>query len=133
MSHEDEQAILDLMDTWMRASAAGDLEAVLPLMAEDVVFLTVGQPPMRRADFVAGFQGLIKTHRIEGKSDVQEIQVSGDMAYCWSRLTVTMVPLEAGSAMVREGHVLSVLRRKPGGGWVIARDANLMPPPARKT
>jgi uncharacterized protein (TIGR02246 family) len=132
MSHEDEQAILDLMATWMRASAAGDLEAVLPLMAEDVVFLTAGQPPMRRADFVAGFQGLIKTHRIEGKSDVQEIQVSGDMAYCWSRLTVTMVPLEAGAAMVREGHVLTVLRRKPDGGWVIARDANLMPPPAKK-
>ena len=31
----------------MRASAAGDVERVLGLMAEDVVFLLPGQPPMR--------------------------------------------------------------------------------------
>jgi len=129
---DDEQAILELMATWMRASAAGDLEAVLPLMAEDVVFLTAGRPPMRRAEFVAGFQSLVETHRIEGRSDVQEIHVSGDMAYCWTRLSVTIAPLDGGVPLVRDGHVLSVLRRKPGGGWVIARDANLLPPPAPK-
>jgi uncharacterized protein (TIGR02246 family) len=132
MSNDDEQAILDLMATWMQASTAGDLDAVLRLMSDDVVFLTAGRPPMRRAEFVSGFQSLGKTHRIEGRNDVQEIHIGGDMAYCWTRLSVSMIPLDGSAPLVREGHVLSVLRRKAEGGWVIARDANLLPPPPKK-
>jgi uncharacterized protein (TIGR02246 family) len=44
----DEQSIRDLIATWHRATAAGHVEAVLQLMAEDVVFLIAGQPPPRR-------------------------------------------------------------------------------------
>ena len=43
----DEQAIRDVVDTWHKATAAGDLSRILPLMAEDVVFLGAGRPPMR--------------------------------------------------------------------------------------
>jgi uncharacterized protein (TIGR02246 family) len=41
--HADEQAIRELVQTWLRASAAGDLDQVLALMSDDVVFLTPGQ------------------------------------------------------------------------------------------
>ena len=43
----DEQAIRDLIASWHRATAAGDVETVLTLMAEDVVFLVAGHPPTR--------------------------------------------------------------------------------------
>ncbi len=43
----DEQAIRDLISTWLAASAAGDTERVLSLMADDAVFLMPGQEPMR--------------------------------------------------------------------------------------
>lgn len=53
----DEQAIRDLIATWHKASAAGDLTTVLKLMAEDVVFLVAGKPPMRGRDaFATGFK-----------------------------------------------------------------------------
>lgn len=42
----DEQEIRNLVATWMAATKAGDIERVLSLMAEDVVFLLPGQPPM---------------------------------------------------------------------------------------
>jgi len=45
--HDDEQAIRELVATWLRASGAGDTETVLGLMAEDVVFLVPGHPPLR--------------------------------------------------------------------------------------
>jgi len=35
---EDERAIRDLVATWMTASQAGDIAAVLSLMADDVIF-----------------------------------------------------------------------------------------------
>jgi uncharacterized protein (TIGR02246 family) len=42
----DEQEIRNLVSTWMAATKAGDIETVLSLMAEDVVFLVAGQSPM---------------------------------------------------------------------------------------
>lgn len=44
--HSDEREIRQLIATWMAATKAGDIETVLSLMAEDVVFLSAGQPPM---------------------------------------------------------------------------------------
>lgn len=50
---DDEQEIRELVSTWMVASKAGDVKRVLPLMADDVVFLVPGRPIMRKADFAA--------------------------------------------------------------------------------
>lgn len=41
----DEQAIRDWIHTWLEASIAGDTERCLSLLADDVVFMTVGRPP----------------------------------------------------------------------------------------
>ena len=41
----DEQAVRNLVASWHRATAAGDVDAVLALMADDVIFLVAGQPP----------------------------------------------------------------------------------------
>jgi uncharacterized protein (TIGR02246 family) len=124
----DEQAIRDVISNWLRATAAGDVDAILPLMAEDVVFLRPGQPPMRGRDaFAAGLRAALPQISIQGVSDIQEIQVFGDIAYCWNRLTVTMTPRTGNqSAKRHSGSVLSIFRKDPDGTWVICRDANLL-------
>jgi uncharacterized protein (TIGR02246 family) len=124
---DDERAIRDLIANWGRATEAGDLERLLPLMAENVVFLVTGQPPMRgRAAFAAGFRTAQQHHRIESRSDVQEIRVAGEWAYCWNYLEVTMTPVDGGTPLKRAGYTLTILRREAGGGWVLFRDANLL-------
>lgn len=124
---DDKQQIRDLIDNWTRASAAGDISTILSLMDEDAVFLRAGHSPMRgREAFAAQFQQAIGQMRIEATSDIQEIDVSGDMAYCWNELSVTMTPLKGGAAMRHSGPVLTIFRRKPDGSWVLSRDANLL-------
>jgi uncharacterized protein (TIGR02246 family) len=125
---DDEKAIRELLSTWYRATASGDLPLLLSLMAEDVVYLLPGQPPMRGRDaFAAGFQAALQRFRIEANGEIQEIQVIGDWAYCWNRLTVTMFPIQAGSPpMRRAGNVLSILRKQADGTWVLFRDANML-------
>ena len=123
----EEQAIRDLVATWLRATAAGDLAQVLKLIADDVVFLTPGLEPFGRKEFEAGFKGMQSQVRIEPQSEIQEIRVTGDMAYCWNKLTINITPLRGGDPKQRKGYSLSVLRKKPDGNWVIARDANLVP------
>jgi uncharacterized protein (TIGR02246 family) len=121
----DEQAIRELVATWLRASQAGDTQTVLGLMAEDVVFLVPGHPPMRgKAAFAAGQEGL-RDLDIEGRSEIQEIEVFGDWAYVWTTLSIVVTPKHRGAAVRRSGPTLSILR-KEHGKWVVARDANML-------
>jgi uncharacterized protein (TIGR02246 family) len=123
---DDEQAIRELVATWHRATAAGDLQRILSLMAEDVVFLTPGRPPMRGKDaFAAGFRSLIQTHRIESTGTIKEIHVAGDWAHFWAQLSVTTTPLN-GPPTRRTGNTLTIVRKQPDGAWVLARDANML-------
>lgn len=129
----DEQEIQQLIATWMAATKAGDVETVLGLMTEDVVFLVPGRSPMGKVEF-----GALSTvpvgqaaPRIDGTSEIQEIQVLGDWAFLWTRLKVVVTPPGEGAPMVRAGHTLSVLKKEKGR-WLLARDANLLvpvPPP----
>ena len=111
---------------------AGDIARILPLMAEDVVFMVCGHPPMRGRDAFAQAFRAMKDIRMEVRSEIQEIDVSGDLGYCWNRISVTVTPPAGGAPMRRSGYALSVLRKQPDGAWVIIRDANLMAaePPA---
>jgi uncharacterized protein (TIGR02246 family) len=125
--NKDEQAIRNLVAQWHSATAAADVETVLQLMAEDVVFLVDGQPPMTgRGTFERGLRGLLASHRIESTGEVQEIGVSGTLAYCWSILNVRITPKAGGNSVVRSGSAVSILRKQANGSWLVVRDANLL-------
>ena len=127
----DEQAIRDVVNTWHTATAAGDIEKVLDLMTEDVVFLVRGQPPMKgRSSFEKALRTLLASNRIESRSDIHEIEVSGTLAYCWSMLTVQVWPKAGGKPVSRSGSALSILRKQANGAWAVVRDANLLGPAA---
>ena len=125
----DEDQIRALVQTWHSATKAGDVDTVLGLMTEDVVFLVPGRPPMRKAEFAALSQVPPGTPRpkFEGTPEVQEVHVSGDMAFLWTKLSVSVTPPGGSQALKRVGHTLTVLR-KVSGKWLIARDANLLSP-----
>jgi uncharacterized protein (TIGR02246 family) len=96
-------------------------------MTEDVVFLVAGHPPMKgRSTFEQGLRGLLASHRIVSTSEVQEIEVAGNLAYCWSVLNVQITPNAGGSTVVRTGSVVSILRKQANGSWLVVRDANLL-------
>jgi uncharacterized protein (TIGR02246 family) len=128
MTSNDEQQIRDLVATWMAATKLGDITKVLSLMTDDVVFLVAGQPPFGKEKFEQAMMPVpgAQMPQIDGHSEIQEIHVSGDTAYLWSRLTVEVTP-PGGRPIKRAGHTLSVFR-KTGGSWKLARDANLLVP-----
>ena len=120
---DDERAIRDLVATWMKASAAGDLDTVLGLMTDDVVFMVPGREPFGKEAFAAMSRGMGGA-RMEGRADIRELQVLGDWAYLRNHIEVTMTP-PGGQPTRRAGYVLTVLR-KQNGKWLLARDANLL-------
>ena len=73
MSDEaDKQQIREVIERWIAASATGDLNAVLCLMADDVVFLLPGRPPMKGRDaYAAASRPMLGKMQIEGRPEVQ--------------------------------------------------------------
>lgn len=127
---DDEKAIRAIITRWMEATAAGDLDAILALMHEDVVFLTPGSVPMcgRRA-FAEAFTAMPEGMKFFGTSDVQEIDVSGQFAFCWTELKVELRKLDGLVVMTRHGNTLSFFKKNDAGSWQLYRDANLLGPP----
>ena len=129
----DEQEIRQLVSTWMAASKAGDVDTVLSLMSDDVVFLVAGQPVMRKVDFAvaARSQAGRAGPQFDGTSEIQEIKILGDWAFMWTRLTVVVTPPGGAQSTTRAGYTLSILK-KQNGKWVLARDANMLVPVPNK-
>lgn len=124
MTTPDEQAIRDVIDEWMRASQAGDVDTVLSLMTDDVVFMTVGREPFGKEAFAQGsrkMQGM----KMEGVSNPVEIKVLGNWAYVRNHITVTMTP-PGGTASTRSGYTLTIFTKAADGSWKLSRDANLL-------
>jgi uncharacterized protein (TIGR02246 family) len=128
----DEEQIRQLVKTWMIASRAGDVDTILSLMTEDVVFLVPGRPPMRKPEFAAALraQSIQTAPKIDGTSEIQEIKVVGDWAFMWTKLRVVATPPDGSPAVERTGHTLTVLKKEKAR-WVLARDANLLAPVQR--
>jgi uncharacterized protein (TIGR02246 family) len=126
MATNDEREIRELVAAWMSATRAGDVDAVLALMTEDALFLSAGRPPMGRDQFAAASREMAKPGgpRFDGRNEIREIVVDGDLAFVRGDLTVEVTP-PTGAPFVRTGPVLTVFRRERGR-WRLARDANML-------
>jgi uncharacterized protein (TIGR02246 family) len=126
---QDEQCIREVIADWLEATRRGEVERVLALMTDDVLFLLPGQAPMDKDAFArqARAQAQAGAPRLEARSRIQEVRVLGDHAYVRSHLTVIAHPPGDGPSTARAGAVLSIFR-KDDGRWRLARDANLLAP-----
>ena len=123
---EDKRQIRKLIDAWIAASNARNLPALMDMMTDDVVFMTPGRAPFGKAEFAADVERM-KGVAIDARAEVQEIEVSGALAYIRNHIRVELT--SSGQAPKRmSGYAMSVLRRGDDGRWRIARDANLVRP-----
>ena len=124
---QDEQDIRQLVDLWLSATQAGDVDAVLSLMSDDAMFMSAGQQPMIGRDaFARGLTKVLSENVIESTSEIAEIVVCGDLAYCRTRLAVTISSKHGQLPILRNGDTLSILRKEADGKWRLTRDANML-------
>lgn len=122
---QDEKEIRELIERWMAATKAGDTETVLSLMTDDVVFLVPGKRPFGKEAFAkASGEQADSSIEFDGKSEILELNITGDLAYTITKLSVT-TRNDGKEVMRRSGHTLSILK-KENGKWLLARDANLL-------
>ncbi len=123
---DDARQIRELVDSWIAASKAHDLPALMDMMTDDVVFMTPGRPPFGKAEFAADSERM-KGAAIDARADVQEIEVFGPRAFIRNHIQAELT--FTGQAPRRmSGYAMTVLRKDADGRWRIARDANLVVP-----
>jgi uncharacterized protein (TIGR02246 family) len=127
----DERAIRELQSNWIDAVNAADLARLLTLMADDAVILSSGSAPLGREEFSAAFLAGHKQGRIICRRELEEIVITGDVAYTRGRDTVSLTPFSGGEAIQFAGYALTIWRKQPDGRWVLAREANLVSPVAK--
>jgi uncharacterized protein (TIGR02246 family) len=121
---DDEHAIRELVQNWMSATKAGDLQAVLDMMADDVIFMVADREPFGKEEFAANSSRL-ENVQIDGTADIREIKIHGDWAVLRNHLEVS-ITAEGKPSLRRSGYTLTILRKDARGRWVIWRDANLV-------
>ena len=122
---EDERAIRELVDMWMEASRRGDVDTMLSLMTDDIVFMTPGREPFDKEEFRAASEAMSGVE-MDGSAEIREIRVLGDWAWIRNHIELTVTPPGGGEPMHRAGYTLSILHRGGDGKWRLARDANLV-------
>ncbi len=123
----DEQAIRAVIQRWLRASAVGDVETMLTLLANDMVFIVPGQPPFGKKDFKAAWDGPMKGAKVAADAAVEEVLLSGEFGCTRTRLAVQITTPDGNTSRAK-GYALTLFRKQPDGQWLFARDANLLTP-----
>ena len=123
----DELAIRDVVRRWLKASAVGDVQSMLPMLADDMVFVVPGAAPFGKAEFKAAWDGPMKGAKVEADADVEEVLIEGRFAVTRTRLSVAITTAKDETSRAK-GYTMTLFRKQPDGSWVMARDANLLTP-----
>jgi uncharacterized protein (TIGR02246 family) len=124
-TNADEREIRELVETWMDASRRGDVESVLDLMADDMIFMVPGREPFGKDEFRAMSQAMSGVE-VDGRADIRELRVLGDWAWIRNHIQLTVTPKGGGEPVRRAGYTLSIFEKGRDGRWRLARDANLV-------
>ncbi len=124
---KDEQAIRQYFERWVRATKEGELQLARSLIADDAVFLVPGADRMDKENFAAAATASDPNTEFQLDCSIQEIQVIGDYAWLWTKISLAMTDKRSSDRSFIAGHALSILKRQ-GEGWVVVREANTMLP-----
>ncbi|MBI1852154.1 MAG: SgcJ/EcaC family oxidoreductase [Planctomycetes bacterium] len=123
----DENAVRQWFERWMKATKEGDLQLARSLIADDAVFLVPGADRMDKESFAAAVTATDPNTVFELDCSIQEIRVLGDHAWLWSKSSLRMTDKRSETSSTMAGHSLSILERR-GNSWVVIRDANTVVP-----
>jgi uncharacterized protein (TIGR02246 family) len=127
---EDEQAIRSLVERWVQAVHAGEMDVVLAQHADDIVMFDVPPPD----DGVRGmgayrdpWPGFFEWQRTAGTFELVELDVTAgtDVAYAWALLRCATAEQQAAIPAQRLRLTLGL--RKEDGTWVVAHEHHSFP------
>lgn len=117
-SNADVEAIERITKDFVAAYNAGDVKRVTDVYSPDVIYMYQGMANHEGREVLEQiFQGFFSQFTAQVVVHVDEIKVSGDMAFDRATFTVTATPKAGGTGMLTKGRLLEVWRKEQGGKW----------------
>jgi uncharacterized protein (TIGR02246 family) len=126
----DRNAILGLLNRWRLATRAKDINAILQLVTDDVVFLPSSVPPIKgKKEVEKLYRAFFPRYReIKHEAIIEEVQIAGEWAFLWGTDELRLTPESGDKDIHMKGKGLSVLKRQSDGSWRFWRGINDMIP-----
>ena len=130
----DRAAIQELGQDWVEAVHRGDVDRLLDLVTDDVVFMPHNAPSIvGRAAVEQAYRAVFAAFEVDQTLAPEEIQVGGDWAFVRGTDAIEMKPRAGGASVVVTGRGISILRRVEDGSWRFARGiTNTASPPTNR-
>lgn len=130
----DVEAIKAMFEPYSSIIAAGDIERWLALYTEDVVFLPPNEAIVKGKDGVRQWgHPYFSQFDMEEAISLEEIKVSGDVAFLLMTTTFQATPKAGGETILENGKAIWILERQTDGSWkgthTIWNTDNLPPAP----
>jgi ketosteroid isomerase-like protein len=111
-------------DAYTAAINSNNLDEVMEMMTEDVVFLAAHAPPMvGKAAVRPWIEGYLAAFQTHWEKETMEFVVAGEWAFERYEYTSTDTPHDGGEPLVDTGWGLLIYHRDADGKWRVARDA----------
>ncbi len=134
----DVEAVRNLESEYEAAMNTGDIEKFMSLYADDAVSISANMPAtVGKGAIREMFQWFFDNATTSGKSEIQDVLVSGDLAVSRGIWKADYTAKESGISSSGLGSWIMVYRKQPDGSWKIlweiGSDETLInPPPAEE-
>jgi ketosteroid isomerase-like protein len=111
-------------EAYVTAINSNNIDSLLGMLTEDVVFLSAHEAPMvGKAAVRPWLDGYIKAYKTHWDKPVQEFVVNGDWAFERYSYKSTDTPRDGGAIVEDTGWGLVIYHHDSDGKWRVARDA----------
>jgi len=117
---EDKEIIAAAIGEFIAAYNAGDIAGVLSYYTDDLIKVRHGAAPETKAETADRLVQVFKAFSSRVEATVDEIGISGEMAFTRGELQVTLIPKSAGEPQKIMRRYLEIWRRE-NGRWRVAR------------
>lgn len=130
---EEDEAVKDLILEALNVIRSDDFDRYFDLFTDDAVWMMPSSYRDVHIDEARTFYGFTRKFRFDQETLVDELVVSGDVAYVRVSFDGYLRPkVDDGSPPLRSvSRHLWILKRQPDGRWKIARDIWNTPKPGR--
>jgi len=120
----DDPAAHQAHEAYVTAINSNDLDTLLGVLTDDVVFLAPQEPVMvGKAAVKPWLEGYLKAFKTHWDKPVQEFVISGEWAFERYSYKSSDTPLAGGALVEDTGWGLVIYHRESDGKWRVARDA----------
>jgi uncharacterized protein (TIGR02246 family) len=123
MNESDADAIRNLNTRFTEIIESDNITDLLELFAEDGVDSPPGQPPnVGKAALRKRLEWMNAETSVRIKSDVAQIEVSGDLGYVRCTYQAWFTSRTSGETTENPGNWIQIFRRGPDGRWKIIQN-----------